>query len=437
MALKNAGNRVSVVLGLQWGDEGKGKLVDILAEHSDAVARFAGGNNAGHTVVVDDISYDFHLLPSGICHKSCQSIIGNGVVIHLPGFFKEVEGNMAKGPHLQDWTSRLKISDRAHLVLDLHQSVDGMKEDERGADKIGTTKKGIGPTYASKATRHGLRVCDLMGDLKEFRARLEKVVAHFQRLFPQVQVDVDAQMKQFEEYAEKVRPMVTDTTALMHQLLGEGKKVLIEGANATMLDLDFGTYPYVTSSSCSVGGVCTGLGIPPQRVGDVYGVVKAYTTRVGDGAFPTEDITPEVGEVLQTKGHEYGTTTGRKRRCGWLDVVVVKYACAINGVSSICLTKLDVLDNFAKIKIGVRYMCKGKALDSIPAAQCDLEACEVEYIEVDGWQQNIEAVRTFSELPVNAQKYVRKIEELVGVPVQWIGVGPSREAMITVPTASG
>eukprot|EP00730_Choanoeca_flexa_P018747 TRINITY_DN9134_c0_g2_i2.p1 TRINITY_DN9134_c0_g2~~TRINITY_DN9134_c0_g2_i2.p1 ORF type:complete len:435 (+),score=103.75 TRINITY_DN9134_c0_g2_i2:61-1365(+) len=425
-------NRVSVVLGLQWGDEGKGKLVDILAEHADAVARFAGGNNAGHTVVVDGISYDFHLLPSGICHQSCQSIIGNGVVIHLPGFFKEVEGNMAKGPHLADWTSRLKISDRAHIVLDLHQAVDGMKEDERGDDKIGTTKKGIGPTYSSKAIRHGLRICDLMGDLKEFRARLEKVVAHYQRLFPKVTFNVDAQMAEFEAFADKIRPMVTDTTVLTQQLLTDGKKVLVEGANATMLDLDFGTYPYVTSSSCSIGGVCTGLGIPPQRVGDVYGVVKAYTTRVGDGAFPTEDTTPDVGEVLQTKGHEYGTTTGRKRRCGWLDLVVVKYACALNGVTSICLTKLDVLDTLPKIKIGVRYNCKGKALNSIPAAQSDLEACEVEYIELDGWQQSIEDVRSFEDLPVNAKLYVQKVEELVGIPVRWIGVGPDREAMINL-----
>ncbi|EDQ91526.1 uncharacterized protein MONBRDRAFT_20027 [Monosiga brevicollis MX1] len=427
-----AQQKVAVVLGLQWGDEGKGKLVDVLAEDADVVARFAGGNNAGHTVVVDNISYDFHLLPSGIGHAKCDCVIGNGVVIHLPGLYEEVEKNMAKGPHLQGWQSRLKISDRAHLVLDLHQKVDGMKEEERGLDKIGTTKKGIGPTYSSKAIRHGLRVCDLMGDFGIFKQKFLQVVEHYQKLFPSLEVDVDAQLKAFEGYAEKVRPMVTDTTLLVHRYLKENKRVLLEGANATMLDLDFGTYPYVTSSSCCVGGICTGLGLPPQAVGDVYGVVKAYTTRVGDGAFPTEDFA-EVGNYLQTKGHEYGVTTGRKRRCGWLDMMVVNYACMINGVTKICLTKLDVLDELETIKIAVAYKKGGEALLGMPASQQVLNEVEVEYVDMPGWQTNISEIRDFEALPTQAQAYVRKVEELSGVPVKWIGVGPAREAMIIVP----
>eukprot|EP00043_Microstomoeca_roanoka_P015911 m.160118 g.160118 ORF g.160118 m.160118 type:complete len:429 (-) comp16355_c0_seq2:256-1542(-) len=421
---------VTAVLGLQWGDEGKGKLVDILAENFDIVARFAGGNNAGHTVVIGGISYAFHLLPSGIAHSSCKSIIGNGVVIHLPGLMDEIKRNAAKGPHLEDWQSRLKISDRAHIVLNLHQVVDGLSETERGDAKIGTTKRGIGPTYSCKAIRNGLRICDIVGDQDKLREKITAVCQMYQRLFPRLEIDVNAEIAAVEEHVEVVRPLVCDTFTEIQAALEGKQSILLEGANATMLDLDFGTYPYVTSSSCSIGGACTGLGIPPRAIDEVLGVVKAYTTRVGDGEFPTE-LTDAVGEELQKKGHEYGTTTLRPRRCGWLDVVVVRYACRLNGVTSICLTKLDVLDNLAEIKIGVKYTSpSAEFVSSMPASQEEMAACEVEYITVPGWQQSIEDVRKFEDLPANAQAYVKKIEELCGVPVHWIGVGKDREATI-------
>jgi len=292
----NFDNKVTVVLGAQWGDEGKGKLVDLLATDVDVVCRCQGGNNAGHTVVVNGQEFDFHLLPSGIINAKCKSIIGNGVVVHLPGLFQEIEKNVEKG--LADWNSRLVISDRAHLVFDFHQQVDGMQEAEKGHKSLGTTKKGIGPAYSSKANRSGIRVADLVGNFDSFSAKFKDLVTSYQRTFPDLNVNVDEELKRYQQYAEKVRPLVTDTVEFLDSQLRGNKRVLVEGANAAMLDIDFGTYPFVTSSNCSIGGVCTGLGLPPKRIGDVYGVVKAYTTRVGDGPFPTEQLN-EIGEFLQ------------------------------------------------------------------------------------------------------------------------------------------
>lgn len=417
-----------LVLGAQWGDEGKGKFVDMLAADADYVCRCAGGNNAGHTVVVDGVSYDFHLLPSGLIHKNSVCVIGNGVVAHLPGLLEELKKNEAKG--LTDWVHRLRISDRTHLVFDLHQEIDKLEEVEKGGSSIGTTKKGIGPAYAAKAARISFRVCDLYGDWQAFEARLRRMVANYQRRYPALQVDVEREVALYKELAQFIAPLVCDTVVLLQQALSQGKRVLVEGANATMLDIDFGTYPYVTSSSCTAGGASTGLGIPPRAIRAVYGVVKAYTTRVGGGAFATEQLN-EIGEKLQTIGHEVGVTTGRKRRCGWLDVVQLRYSQAINGFDKLCLTKLDVLDTFPEIKIAVAYHYEGKELASFPADMNVLETVEVVYETLPGWQTSIEAVRKFEDLPPNAQQYVQRVETLLGVPVAWIGVGPARDAIIS------
>ncbi|MED6266668.1 Adenylosuccinate synthetase isozyme 1 C [Characodon lateralis] len=296
----DAGNKVTVVLGAQWGDEGKGKVVDLLATEADIICRCQGGNNAGHTVVVDGKEYDFHLLPSGIINTKGISLIGNGVVIHLPGLFEEGDKNEKKG--LKGWEKRLIVSDRAHLVFDFHQVVDGLQETERQAQEgknIGTTKKGIGPAYSSKASRIGLRVCDLLGDFNDFSTRFKNLVHHYQSMYPSLKVDVDDQLKKLKDFAERLRPMVRDGVYYMYEALhGPPKKILVEGANAALLDIDFGTYPFVTSSNCTVGGVCTGLGIPPLNIGDVFGVSKAYTTRVGIGAFPTEQLNWVAGKLV-------------------------------------------------------------------------------------------------------------------------------------------
>ncbi|XP_071500162.1 adenylosuccinate synthetase isozyme 1 A-like [Diadema antillarum] len=423
-------NKVTVVLGAQWGDEGKGKLVDLLATEADVVCRCAGGNNAGHTVVVGDKEYDFHLLPSGIIHPNCTSVIGNGLVVHLPGLFEEAEKALTKG--LNGWHERLRISDRAHLVLDLHQQVDGLQEQEKSKNKssLGTTKKGIGPTYSCKASRTGLRVCDLMGDFEIFSDKFRTLVRIHKKLFPQLEVDEEAELQKYKVYKEKIKPMVCDTVYFMDSMLREpGKRILVEGANATMLDIDFGTYPYVTSSNCSIGGVCTGLGVPPRSIGEVYGVFKAYTTRVGDGAFPTE-LMNEIGDLLQSTGQEFGVTTKRRRRCGWLDVVLLKYVNMINGFSALAMTKLDILDIFDEIKIGVKYVLNGEPLESFPARQDVLKEVDVEYVTMPGWKSCTANARRFEDLPEAAQNYVRKAEELIGVPIKWVGVGKSRDSII-------
>ncbi|XP_013783579.1 adenylosuccinate synthetase-like [Limulus polyphemus] len=420
---------VTVILGAQWGDEGKGKVVDLLASNADIVCRCQGGNNAGHTVVVGEKEYDFHLLPSGIMNPDCTSVVGNGVVINLPQFFEEITKNEAKG--LPDCTGRLYISDRAHLVFDFHQLVDGMQEVEKGKQSLGTTKKGIGPTYASKASRNGIRLADLLGDFNLFMEKFHNLVSAFQRLYPELNVDVEAELARYKVYAEKIRPFVTDTVSYLHHAIMAGKTVMVEGANAALLDIDFGTYPYVTSSNCTVGGVCTGLGIPPRYIGEVYGVVKAYCTRVGDGPFPTE-LKDGLGEVFQQRGQEIGVTTKRKRRCGWLDMVVLRYSSMVNGYSAIALTKLDILDVLDTIKIGVSYKLNGKTISIPPANLSEMSCVEVEYISLPGWKQSTEDVRKFMDLPREAQNYVESIEQLLGLPVKWIGVGKERASMIQV-----
>uniref|UniRef100_A0A8D0ENM1 Adenylosuccinate synthetase n=1 Tax=Strix occidentalis caurina TaxID=311401 RepID=A0A8D0ENM1_STROC len=347
------GNKVTVVLGAQWGDEGKGKVVDLLATESDIVCRCQVGAGPGRLCPP---------LPSGASppRASC-----NGVVIHLPGLFEEAEKNEKKGLYQVIFN----LSLYGHPVFDFHQAVDGLQEVQRQAQEgknIGTTKKGIGPTYSSKAARTGLRICDLLSDFDEFSSRFKNLAQQYKSMFPTLDIDIEGQLKKLKGYAEKIRPMVRDGVYFMYEALhGSPKKILVEGANAALLDIDFGTYPFVTSSNCTVGGVCTGLGVPPQHVGDVYGVVKAYTTRVGIGAFPTEQIN-EIGDLLQSRGHEWGVTTGRKRRCGWLDLVILKYAHMINGFTALALTKLDILDVLDEIKIGVAYKLGGKRIPYFP-----------------------------------------------------------------------
>ncbi|CAG9765981.1 unnamed protein product [Ceutorhynchus assimilis] len=423
--------KVSVILGAQWGDEGKGKVVDLLATSADIVCRCQGGNNAGHTIVVDGVEYDFHLLPSGIIQPNVKSVIGNGVVIHLPQLFDEIDKNVKKG--MKDWEKRLIISDRAHLVFDLHQAVDGLQEQENNqkGQGLGTTKKGIGPTYSSKATRNGIRVGDLLGDFGKFTEKFKALVAMHQRMFPSLKVDIDEELARYEKYAGKIKPLVYDTVSFLDKAIREGKKVLVEGANAAMLDIDFGTYPYVTSSNCTVGGVCTGLGISPMKINKVIGVVKAYTTRVGDGPFPTE-LLNEIGDLMQERGGEIGVTTKRKRRCGWLDVFLLQYTNKVNGYTALCVTKLDILDTLKEIKIAVGYKLNGKKINYMPSTATDLGKVECEYITMPGWLESTENVREFSDLPENAQKYINKIEEVVDVPIKWIGVGKGRESIIKI-----
>lgn len=422
------GAKVTVVLGAQWGDEGKGKLVDILSTDADMVCRCQGGNNAGHTVVVESKEYFFHMVPSGLIQPKAVSVIGNGVVIHIPQFFDELQALEAKG--VKDWQGRLLVSDRAHIVFDLHQESDKLREGGKGG--LGTTKKGIGPTYASKAQRIGLRICDLVGDFKIFEQKFQGLVSHFKRLYPDLSTNIQDELEKYKIYAEKIRPLVCDTVSYMHKALqNESAKIIVEGANALMLDIDFGTYPYVTSSSCAVGAVCTGLGIPPTAIGDVYGVTKAYTTRVGHGGFPTE-LKDDTGDKMQRIGKEFGVTTGRKRRCGWLDLVMIKYSHMINNFTSLVIAKLDILDTFEEVKIGISYKHKGKSLESFPASVEILDEIEVEYITLPGWMTSINHCRTFNELPANAQAYIRKIEEITEIPVKWVGVGKSRDAMISV-----
>ncbi|KAI0929295.1 hypothetical protein AcW1_006278 [Taiwanofungus camphoratus] len=422
---------ITVVLGTQWGDEGKGKLVDILSADIDVCARCAGGNNAGHTIVVPvgpekvKTTFAFHLLPSGLVNPKCTGVIGNGVVVHVPSFFAELDALQAQG---LDCSNRLFISDRAHLVFDFHQIVDGLKEVELGGSSIGTTKKGIGPAYSAKASRSGLRIHHLF-DHETFAQKFRKIVEGRFKRYGHFEYDTEGEIVRYKALAERLRPYVVDSVVYIHQALAQGKKVLVEGANALMLDLDFGTYPYVTSSSTTIGGVCTGLGISPKMIGTTIGVMKAYTTRVGGGPFPTEQLN-DIGVHLQEVGCEYGTTTGRRRRCGWLDLVVMKHSCLINGYDSINLTKLDVLDDLSEIKVAIKYLVNDKELSGFPADLELLAKVDVVYVTLPGWKKSIESATSVGDLPENCKKYIAFIEEFLGIPVEWIGVGPGRESMV-------
>nr|XP_032657008.1 adenylosuccinate synthetase isozyme 2 [Chelonoidis abingdonii] len=408
------GNKVTVVLGAQWGDEGKGKLVDLLAQDADIVCRCQ--ISAGMTTSIcwqrsykeknesRDImcpnSNDFGKNVIIVSKVLSQRYPGNGVVIHLPGLFEEAEKNVKKGKGLEGWEKRLIISDRAHIVFDFHQAADGIQEQQRqeqAGKNLGTTKKGIGPVYSSKAARSGLRMCDLVSDFGEFSERFKVLANQYKAIYPTLEIDLEGELKKLKGYIERIKPMVRDGVYFIHEALhGPPKKILVEGANAALLDIDFGTYPFVTSSNCTVGGVCTGLGMPPQNVGEVYGVVKVYTTRVGIGAFPTEQDNVSITHMI----------------------------------NKLAVMKLDILDAFPEIKVGVAYILNGEIIPHFPANHEVLNKVEVQYETFPGWDTDISNARTFDELPVNAQNYVRFIEMELGIPVKWIGVGKSRESMI-------
>lgn len=418
----------AMVLGTQWGDEGKGKIVDYLAQKADVVIRSQGGNNAGHTVVVDDKAFALRLLPSGILFSDKTCIIGSGVVVNPEVLLQELDGMKEKGVKV----SKLEISTRAHVIMPYHIRIDEEDEKLKGDAKIGTTKNGIGPCYADKINRVGIRIGDLMDKdifAKKLRVNLKLKNRLFETYYGCQGFDFDTIYQEYLGYAECIRPYVKDTNYSANVYVNEGKKVLFEGAQATMLDIDHGTYPFCTSSNPTAGGACTGSGVGPRRMENIVGVVKAYTTRVGAGPFPAEQNN-EVGEYLRNTGHEFGTVTGRPRRCGWLDTAVVKYAAMLNSLDYLAITRLDILDDLDTIKICTGYRYNGQLLPEYPASLEVLEQVEPVYEDMPGWKTDISACKTYDELPEAARKYVERISELVGVPLGIVSVGPNRSQTI-------
>ena len=418
------------VIGGQWGDEGKGKVIDYLAGDSDCVVRYAGGNNAGHTVVNERGEFQLHLVPSGICWPGVTGIIGNGVVVNPDVLLGEIAGLQERGID----TGRLYVSDRAHVIMPYHILLDELQEKARGSGAIGTTGQGIGPAYIDKVSRDGIRVGDLL-DGEHLPDRLVAAVEMKNRVITGVYggepIDVDEVLSLCREWGEQLRPQVRPTEQMVQDLLEQGKRVLLEGAQGTLLDVDHGSYPYVTSSSPSIGGAITGLGIDPQSIQGVVGVFKAYSTRVGGGPMPTEML-DHAGEELREKAHEYGTTTGRARRVGWFDAVAARYSRQINGFTGIVLTRLDILDGMENVKICVGYRADGKEVSRFPANTSLLERCEPVYEKLPGWSEPTARATRTEQLPENALAYVRRIEELVGCEAQIISTGPSREETIAI-----
>lgn len=417
-----------VIVGAQWGDEGKGKVIDYLAGEAEVVVRGQGGNNAGHTVVVEDKKYALHLIPSGILYKDTINIIGNGVVFDPEGFLKEVEKLESQGVS----TKNIKISDRAHVILPYHKIIDALAEDSRGDQKIGTTKKGIGPCYMDKVERSGIRICDLIDRetfVEKVSNEIDKKNEIIEKIYGGTPLDKNEIIKKYLDYADKIRPYVDDTTIIVHEAVKNNKSVLFEGAQGTLLDVDLGTYPYVTSSHPISGGFTIGSGIGPNKIEEVLGIAKAYTTRVGKGPFVTEEDN-ETGDRIRVAGNEFGTTTGRPRRCGWLDIVMLNYSARVNGMTSVALMLLDVLTGFEKIKICTAYKMEEKTIYNFPASLKTLSKCEPVYEELEGWNEDISNAKTFEELPINAQKYISRIEELLEIPVKIVSIGPKRSQTI-------
>ncbi len=415
----------TVVIGAQWGDEGKGKIVDWLTESADVVVRPQGGNNAGHTVICNGNKYVLHLMPSGILWPEKSCVIGNGVVMDPIALLAEFDGLKEKGINVTP--GQLRISDRAHLVMPYHREMDAYREANRG-NKIGTTKRGIGPTYGDKIDRTGFRLHDLMGDpsvfLERFYAKTDDCNVLLESAGLET-IDKESVGKALIEAAERLRPYVDDTVAVLHEAMKAGKTLLFEGAQGTYLDVDQGTYPFVTSSNTTSGGAATGSGVPPHRIDRVVGVCKAYTTRVGEGPFPTEN--EELGDKFHSMGREFGATTGRKRRCGWLDLVMLRYAAMVNGFDELSVTIMDGLDEFDEIPICTGYELDGKSLSLPPASADDFARVKPVYETLPGWKADLTGVRDANDLPENAKAYLARIEELVDVPVKSIGVGPDRE----------
>jgi adenylosuccinate synthase len=419
-----------VVLGAQWGDEGKGKATDLLGERVDYVVRYQGGNNAGHTVVIGDQKFALHLLPSGILSPNTTSVIGNGVVINPSVMFAEIEALNERGID----TSNLIISSNAHLITDYHITLDKVTERFLGKSKIGTTGRGIGPSYSDKIARIGLRVQDLF-DEKILREKVEGSLISKNQVLVKVYnrraVETDAVVEELMSYAERMKPFVQDTVLVLNNALDEGKTVLLEGGQGTLLDVDHGTYPFVTSSNPTAGGACTGSGIGPRRITRIIGILKAYTTRVGSGPFPTE-LLDDDGEKLRQIGGERGVTTGRPRRCGWFDAPIARYATRVNGLTDFFLTKLDVLTGWEEIPVCVAYEIDGKRVEEIPASQTDFHHAKPIYEKLPGWEEDISGAKTLSDLPKNAQDYVKFLEDVSGAPISAIGVGQDRNATIVI-----
>jgi len=419
-----------VVVGAQWGDEGKGKITDFLAERADMVVRYQGGANAGHTVVVREEEFRLHLIPSGILYPGKTCVIGNGVVLDPKVLIGEMDYLTARGRSVE----ALRISDRAHILFPYHSKLDDVQEDRRGENKIGTTRRGIGPCYADKSARMGIRVCDLI-DEATLGPMLQQRIAEkndlFQKVYAVEGVDFNQVLREYLGYAERLRPYVCDTSILINEALDEGRKVLFEGAQGTLLDLDHGTYPYVTSSHPVAGGACIGSGVGPTRIGQVVGVVKAYTSRVGDGPFPTE-ITGEVGEAIREKGHEYGTTTGRPRRCGWLDTVVIRHAARVSGLGGLAVTRLDTLSGFDRIRICAEYDLDGQRVRNLPASLKTLARCKPMYEEFEGWNEDLTSITSYGDLPRNAKRYLEAVSEMSGVPLAIVSIGRERAQTVGV-----
>ena len=419
------------VIGGQWGDEGKGKVIDYLAGDSDCVVRYAGGNNAGHTVVNERGEFQLHLVPSGICWPGVTGIIGNGVVVNPDVLLSEMAALEEQGIDV----SQLFVSDRAHVIMPYHILLDSLQEEARGSGAIGTTGQGIGPAYVDKASRDGIRVGDLLDTKERLPDRVQAAVEMKNRVITGVYggdpVDADEILARCHDWGEQLRPMVRPTEQMVQDLLAQGKRVLLEGAQGTLLDVDHGSYPYVTSSSPSIGGAIIGLGINPQSIEGVVGVFKAYSTRVGGGPMPTE-MHGQAGEELREKAHEYGTTTGRARRVGWFDAVAARYSHQINGFTGMVLTRLDILDGMEEVKICVGYRADGQEVERFPANTALLEECEPVYEKWPGWQEPTASATQTQQLPKNALAYVRRIEELVGCEAQIISTGPSREETIAI-----
>jgi adenylosuccinate synthase len=427
-------SQVIVVIGAQWGDEGKGKIVDLLAERFDLVARYQGGHNAGHSVKVGDKSYALHLIPSGIIHEGKTCVLGNGMVIDPIAFFAEADRLSAQG--LRVTPERVKVSSRAHLILPYHRALDHTSEERLGNEKVGTTLRGIGPAYEDKAGRRGIRVADAL-NADHLRTRIERNIEDANliiRRYRGTTLDAEQVFNEIAPLVERMSAFVTDTTAFINRAVREGQSVLVEGAQATLLDVDHGTYPFVTSSSTTSGGVCAGLGLAPKRISGVLGIVRTYSTRVGEGPFPTEMLEgeAEIGQLIRERGHEYGVSTGRPRRCGWFDAFATRYAAEINGFDTVALTKLDILDALDEIKVCTGYRLKGKPCESFPAVSHELREVEPVYETLPGWNSSTEGVTELEALPARARDYVEFISGQIGVPVGLVSTGPERSQTILV-----